>query len=221
MLLSEERIGLQTIIHAWICSQHFVNGEKSNNPLAPNYIPTIFPQLSSPEKRKRENDEARFEKRQETKRKKTSAYEEQVASSSQVNCPPKMDITVQPDALPECSYSPAREDTDLTTPEQTTYNEEFDLVSSSSLNILKVFHIYHLRFVASFAPKQNRSLLMHWISVRNWNEEVASALLLKTVTRDSLVNAGAAEHIFHKGGPTYMQSCNYVAIAYKITQFSV
>ena len=33
--------------------------------------------------------------------------------------------------------------------------------------------------------------------------------------------AGAAEHIFHKGGPTYMQSCNYVAIAYKISQFSV
>ena len=34
-------------------------------------------------------------------------------------------------------------------------------------------------------------------------------------------HAGAAEHILHKGGPTYMQSCNYVAIAYKITQFSV
>ena len=41
--------------NTWICSQHFVNREKSNNPLVPNYIPTIFPQLSSPEERKREN----------------------------------------------------------------------------------------------------------------------------------------------------------------------
>ena len=122
--------------------------------MAPNYIPTIFSQLSSPEKRKRENDVARFEKQQEIKRKKTSAYEEQVASSSQPNCLPKRDVTVQP----ECS--PAGKDTDFTTPEQTTYNEEFDLVSSSSLN-LKVFHIYHLKFVAHFALRQNSSSLMH------------------------------------------------------------
>ena len=44
---------------------------------------------------------------------------------------------------------------------------------------------------------------------------------LKMVQVLSHAVAGAAEHIFHKGGPTYMQSCNYVAIAYKITQFSV
>jgi len=28
--------------HTWICSEHFVSGEKSNNPLAPNYVPTLF-----------------------------------------------------------------------------------------------------------------------------------------------------------------------------------
>ena len=132
--------------NTWICSQHFVNGEKSNNPLAPNYIPTIFPQLSSPEKRKRENDVARFEKRQETKRKKTSAYEEQVASSSQANCLPKRDVTVQP----ECS--PAGEDTDFTTPEQTTYNEEFDLVSSSSLNF-ESFSYLPTEICCTFCPE--------------------------------------------------------------------
>ena len=27
--------------HTWICSQHFVTGEKSNNPLAPNYVPSL------------------------------------------------------------------------------------------------------------------------------------------------------------------------------------
>ena len=28
--------------HSWLCSKHFVSGEKSNNPLAPNYIPTLL-----------------------------------------------------------------------------------------------------------------------------------------------------------------------------------
>ena len=28
--------------YTWICSEHFVSGVKSANPLAPNYIPTIF-----------------------------------------------------------------------------------------------------------------------------------------------------------------------------------
>ena len=39
--------------NTWICSQHFVNGEKSNNPLVPNYCPTIFPQLQVPRKENR------------------------------------------------------------------------------------------------------------------------------------------------------------------------
>ena len=36
----------------WICSEHFVTGAWSNNPLAPNYVPTIFPYTDSPVKRK-------------------------------------------------------------------------------------------------------------------------------------------------------------------------
>ena len=28
--------------YSWICSEHFVSGEKSNNQFAPNYVPTIF-----------------------------------------------------------------------------------------------------------------------------------------------------------------------------------
>ena len=51
----------------WICSQHFVTGKKSNNPLAPNYIPSIFPCTASPIERKLEGDVIRFERRQATK----------------------------------------------------------------------------------------------------------------------------------------------------------
>ena len=44
-----------------ICSQHFVTGKKSNNPLAPNYLPSIFPYTASPIKRKFVGDATRFE----------------------------------------------------------------------------------------------------------------------------------------------------------------
>ena len=38
--------------YSWLCSEHFVSGEKSNNPLAPNYIPTLFSLVESPVKSK-------------------------------------------------------------------------------------------------------------------------------------------------------------------------
>ncbi len=34
-----------------VCSAHFVSGEKSNNPLSPDYIPTLFFFTASPVKK--------------------------------------------------------------------------------------------------------------------------------------------------------------------------
>ena len=39
----------------WISSTYFVTGKRSDSPLAPNYVPTLFPQFSSPVKRTLEN----------------------------------------------------------------------------------------------------------------------------------------------------------------------
>lgn len=39
--------------HLWLCSEHFVSGEKSNDPLSPDYAPTIFQYVSSHLKRKK------------------------------------------------------------------------------------------------------------------------------------------------------------------------
>lgn len=57
--------------HTWICSQHFITGEKSNNPLAPNYVPSIFNYVSSPIKRRLENNVGQFQRRQAIKRRRT------------------------------------------------------------------------------------------------------------------------------------------------------
>ena len=28
--------------YTWICSEHFLNGQRSDNPLAPNYVPSVL-----------------------------------------------------------------------------------------------------------------------------------------------------------------------------------
>ena len=71
--------------NTWICSEHFVTGQKSNDALAPNYIPTIFPQVKSPAKRKLENSAAVFERRQATKRKRLYVVQQQALSSREEN----------------------------------------------------------------------------------------------------------------------------------------
>ena len=54
--------------YSWICSEHFVSGEKSNNQFAPNYVPTIFKHVKSPIKRKMEAQVADFQRRTATKK---------------------------------------------------------------------------------------------------------------------------------------------------------
>ena len=41
------------IKYTWVCSQHFVSGEKSSNHLAPNYVPDY---VGSPVKQRLENE---------------------------------------------------------------------------------------------------------------------------------------------------------------------
>ena len=54
--------------HSWLCSEHFVLGEKSNNLLAPNYIPTLFSHVESPVKLKMVAKLDDFNRRQAMKR---------------------------------------------------------------------------------------------------------------------------------------------------------
>ena len=48
--------------NTWICSAHFISGAKSDDPLSPSYVPTVFSYVESPVKRKAAQDLARYER---------------------------------------------------------------------------------------------------------------------------------------------------------------
>ncbi|XP_063729929.1 DNA endonuclease RBBP8 isoform X2 [Eleginops maclovinus] len=50
-----------------LCSDHFISGRKSDNPLSPDFIPSIFDYLPSPEKRRHKTRLEVFNRRQKAK----------------------------------------------------------------------------------------------------------------------------------------------------------
>ena len=54
--------------HTWLCSVHFFSGKKDNNPLSPDYVPSLFSHIKSPAKRKLEKGMERFERTSQAKK---------------------------------------------------------------------------------------------------------------------------------------------------------
>lgn len=78
-----------------------------------------------------------------------------------------MDVTVQPES------SLAREYTDFSNPELTSYNVEFDLVSSSNLNFESFSHLPP-EICCTFCPETKQQLMITDAlkKCKNWNEKV-------------------------------------------------
>ena len=70
--------------YTWICSEHFVSGAKSNNPLVPNYVPTLFKHIDSPIKRRLEGRVQDFERRQSFKRRRVEVEKERLDKEVEV-----------------------------------------------------------------------------------------------------------------------------------------
>ena len=54
--------------YSWICSAHFVSGKKSNDPLSPDYVPSVFMYVPSPHKQKIKRKLERYKERVRTKK---------------------------------------------------------------------------------------------------------------------------------------------------------
>ena len=66
----------------YVASVHFVSGEKSNNLLSPDYVPSLFEHMKSPLKRKRVHDMNRFHRTLEVKKRKLDEREKIDAAES-------------------------------------------------------------------------------------------------------------------------------------------
>ena len=54
--------------YTWLCSDHFVSGCKSNDPLSPDYIPSVFAHIASPVKCRAVGDMERFRRSADVKK---------------------------------------------------------------------------------------------------------------------------------------------------------
>ena len=70
--------------YSWICSEHFVSGSKSNDFLAPNYVPTIFKHIDSSSKHRVQSRMVSFNSRQSMKRRRIDNEASSSASISEV-----------------------------------------------------------------------------------------------------------------------------------------
>ena len=72
--------------HSWLCSCHFISGAKSDDPLSPDSVPSVFPHTASLQKRKRVNAMKSYERRKQRKRvcaarRETALREEETATA--------------------------------------------------------------------------------------------------------------------------------------------
>ena len=74
-----KREGWEPTEHSWLCSAHFVSGSKNNDPLSPDYVPSIFSHVRSPRKRKAEQDLRSYTRRKEARRKRSEAVSRETA----------------------------------------------------------------------------------------------------------------------------------------------
>ena len=54
--------------HSWICGAHVITGYKSNDSVSPDFIPSVFDHVKSPQKRKLINDIERYDRTVATKK---------------------------------------------------------------------------------------------------------------------------------------------------------
>ena len=71
--------------YTWICSQHFISGEKSNDPTSPDYVPSIFKHTSNEARTKAVNDLERYDRVVHCKKRRIENHDRAVAAEVLLN----------------------------------------------------------------------------------------------------------------------------------------
>lgn len=68
--------------YSWICGAHFLNGSKSDDPVSPDYVPSVFSYINSPQKRKLESDMKRYDRTVSTKKRRVDISDRMSAAQA-------------------------------------------------------------------------------------------------------------------------------------------
>ena len=119
--------------YTWICSVLFVSGAKSNDPLSPDYVPSVFDHTKSPVKRRAVEDLERFRRNSEMKRRKLENSGRQSAAQS------LLELSIVGNGTTYCEpHSGAHTMTDLTMSdmsELTVQHHELETLHEENANL--------------------------------------------------------------------------------------
>ena len=91
------------------CSEHFISGKKSTDPLSPDYVPSVFQHVSFAQKRKLEESLSRYERKKVTKWKKSENDTQQVESLYEANARTSTNVpSVNSQVITATSISPGK-----------------------------------------------------------------------------------------------------------------
>ena len=102
--------------HSWLCSSHFISGSKSDDPLNPDYVPSLFQFVASPVKRRKRLQLQQFCRRKKARLSRAEATshdtlvsgssEAQLGPQAQVHCEPEPEVHNQLEPVPMSEVVP-------------------------------------------------------------------------------------------------------------------
>ncbi|XP_054594702.2 uncharacterized protein [Nothobranchius furzeri] len=126
-IIAMKRASLQCKTKQWdpdskgfrLCSEHFISGKKSDHPLSPDYIPSIFKHVTSPEKKRRRRQLDGFIRRQ-----KRRLQRREQAKSASATVSPSSKLLIQQDSCEhDIIQPPAADQAEEAPVKEVTQNE--------------------------------------------------------------------------------------------------